>query len=95
MTHYHPNHPENHNLLMTMTNKRLNLANAWNGKEWFFKNKNDVIYDLMHSSYDKIDESYDKYRTELNRFKRINYSKFRKEFANPSKKFLKNMKNDI
>ena len=93
MTHYHPDHPENHNLLLT--NKKLKFINTWNGKRWFIKNKNNIINDLISSSYVKMDEKYDQYRGELNHFKRANYTKFRKDFENPSNKFMRNMKNDV
>ena len=95
MIHYHPDHPENHNVLLNVSGKRLNLAKTWDGDEWFIKNKSAVVWDLMTSSYDKIDEKYDQYRSELNQFKRTNYTNFRKEFENPSKKFLREMKSDI
>jgi len=95
MIHYHPDHPENHNVLLNVSGKQNNLAKTWDGDEWFIKNKSAVIWELMTSSYDKIDEKFDQYRSELNQFKRNNYSNFRKEFENPSKKFLREMKSDI
>jgi hypothetical protein len=95
MIHYHPDHPENHNLLLNISGLKMNLGKIWNGEQWFLKNKNELISDLMSTSYVKIDEKYDQFHPELNQFKRNNYANFRKEFENPSEQFLKEMRNTI
>ena len=47
--HFHPNHPENHNV--KITNKKLPYALVWNDKIWETRNKKEVIEDLVDKGY--------------------------------------------
>ena len=64
--HFHPNHPENHNV--KITNKKLPYALVWNDKIWETRNKKEVIEDLVDKGYmimdttnEIIDETNKKY----------------------------------
>lgn len=55
--HFHPNHKENHNILIP--NKKQSLAKIYNGQAWEYKNKNDTIDDITDKAYDIIYNHYD------------------------------------
>tara|TARA_B110000261_G_scaffold150829_1_gene178691 strand:- start:287 stop:979 length:693 start_codon:yes stop_codon:yes gene_type:complete len=47
--HFHPKHPENHNV--KITNKKMPHALVWNDKIWETRNKKQVIEDLVDKGY--------------------------------------------
>jgi len=47
--HFHPKHPENHNV--KITNKKLPHALVWNDKIWETRSKKEVINDLVDKGY--------------------------------------------
>ena len=47
--HFHPKHPENHNV--KITNKKLPHALVWNDKIWETRSKKEVIADLVDKGY--------------------------------------------
>ena len=51
--HFHPNHPENHNV--KITNKKLPYALVWNDKIWETRDKKKVIEDLVDKGYMILD----------------------------------------
>ena len=55
--HFHPKHPENHNL--KITNKKLPYAMVWNDTIWETRDKKEVIGDLVDKSYNIIDNHND------------------------------------
>ena len=55
--HFHPKHPENHNL--KITNKKLPYAMVWNDTIWETRDKKEVICDLVDKSYNIIDNHND------------------------------------
>ena len=71
--HFHPNHPENHNV--KITNKKLPYALVWNDKIWETRNKKEVIEDLVDKGYmimdttnEIIDETNKKYESFVDKY---------------------------
>ena len=54
--HFHPHHPENHNV--KITNKKQPYALVWNDKIWETRNKKDVVDDLLDKGYNILDNIY-------------------------------------
>ena len=88
--HFHPNHPENHNI--KITNKKLPYANVWNNNKWVLKDKKEVIDDLVDKSYNMIDTEYD--NGHLDGKKKENYKRFQIKFDNKDKGLHKQLKRD-
>jgi hypothetical protein len=55
--HFHPKHPENHNV--KITNKKLPYALVWNDKIWETRKKKEVIADLVDKGYMILDTSHE------------------------------------
>ena len=55
--HFHPMHPENHNV--KITNKKLPYALVWNDKIWETRKKKEVISDLVDKGYMILDTTYE------------------------------------
>ena len=95
--HYHPKHPENHNIRMTMTNKKYGLVNVFNGKSWVTADKRKALNRLMDKGYYRLDDEFDKHRaamkqTYAKRFKNYNYAF---EQANDNDSMKKKISKDI
>mgnify|MGYP001230448760 FL=1 len=55
--HFHPKHPENHNV--KITNNKLPYALVWNDKIWETRKKKEVISDLVDKGYMILDTTHD------------------------------------
>jgi len=67
--HFHPKHPENHNV--KITNKKLPHALVWNDKIWETRNKKQVIEDLVDKGYfimDTTNENVEDNNKRYNKF---------------------------
>jgi len=51
--HFHPNHPENHNV--KITNKKLPYASVWEGNKWNLRDKKQVIENMVVKGFNIID----------------------------------------
>ncbi len=52
--HFHPLHPENHNI--RFRNKNHKLGEIYKDNKWIYKNKKEILDDLLDSGYITIDE---------------------------------------
>ena len=59
-THFNNDKPENKNIKMTLANKRDNIIQVYQNDNWIYKDKSQVLEDLMDSKYSVIDTHYDK-----------------------------------
>ena len=55
--HFHPKHPENHNV--KITNKKEPYALVWNDKIWETRKKKEVISDLVDKGYMILDTTHE------------------------------------
>ena len=83
--HFNKEKPENKNI--AFTNKKENRLKVYTDNKWIYKNKKDVISNLVDKNYHNLDTHYDKNNPELNSFYKNNYLKFR-EFMNEGDKEL-------
>jgi len=79
LLHYHPNHPENHNIRMTMTNKKYGLVNVFNGTSWIMTDKQKALNRLMDKGYMCLDFHFEDKQNKMKhtyakRFKNYNYA---------------------
>ena len=65
--HFHPNHPENHNV--KITNKKMPYALVWNDKIWETRKKKEVIEDLVDKGYMILDTTNEIIEDENKKFK--------------------------
>ena len=63
LKHFHPNHPENHNV--KITNIHDKYAKIYQDKKWLIKHKRDVVEDLVENGYADFEEFKDLNEDEL------------------------------
>ena len=89
--HFHPHHPENHNV--KITNKKLPYASVWKDDKWEVRDKKEVIQDMIDKSYNMIDEQYDD-DGNLEPKKKQNFKQFQTKYDNNDKNLHKTLQKD-
>ena len=89
--HFHPHHPENHNI--KITNRREPYAKVFKDNKWLLKDKNEVIEDIR----DKGKLLLDNYRDEdkHSKFKNTCYNEFSDKLENDDKELINKIFKDI
>jgi len=95
LIHYHPLHPENHNVRMTMTNKKYGLTNIWDGKSWNTKDKKMTLENLIDKGYYKLDDEFEYQKKELKTMTTKRFKNYRMVFENLDKKKNNKFKKDL
>ena len=90
--HFHPEHPENMNI--KITNKKLKYAKVWEGNKWNFKDKNQVIENMVEKGFNIIDQQYSNNKEILDKHKNRNFDKFKKQYEENDKKLHKELVKD-
>lgn len=86
--HFHPEHPENHNL--KITNKKLPYIQVYMDKQWQVKDKKQIIDSIVDKSIGILDEHFDE-QDKLNDSQKERYITFTqtKDDKDLNKKILK------
>lgn len=89
--HFHPKHPENHNI--RITNRREPYAKVFEDNKWLLKDKNQVIEDIR----DKGKLILDNYRDEEKHsaFKNMCYNEFCEKYDKEDKDLIDRIFKDI
>jgi len=85
--HFHPNHPENHNI--KITNKKLPYISIFQNNQWRLKDKRKTIENLIDNGFHMIDDYYDKYK--LSEMENKRYKRYKMEFNNDSRVLKKHL----
>jgi len=89
--HFHPAHPENHNV--KITNKKLPYASVFRDNKWELENKKNVIEDLMRKGYGVLDEKHEN-TTHLSETRKSRYSVFQDKFQEEEPETIKQIYQD-
>ena len=88
--HFNDQHPENKNI--RINNKKLKYAEVIDNNEWQYKNKKEVIEDMVDKGYDLIDEHYEEEpEKELHGSEKIRYKRFQNKYDDKNKKTLEKL----
>lgn len=82
--HFHPNHSENLNV--KIPNKKLQVAQIFNGVTWEYKDKKETIENMTDKAYGILNKHYD--QTDDNNY----MDKFRSDFESGKKETMKKIK---
>jgi hypothetical protein len=95
-THFNDSKPENKNIKMTLANKKDNIIQVYQDNGWIYKDKSQVLDDLMDSKYSVIDTHYDKLENSnaINPLIRTKYLKFRKFFDEGDREMVASLKKE-
>ena len=86
--HFHPKHPENHNI--KITNKKSRLANIWKGNKWEVIDKKEVISNMIDKGYDILDVKYDDAS-----FKNDKFEEFQKNYDNDDNQVKRQLNKEV
>jgi transcription elongation factor Elf1 len=90
--HFNPGKPENNNI--TLPNKKEKTIKIFRGNKWIYRDKDDVINDLLDGKYFILDTYYDKVSHNMNNFHTNNYEKFKSGFDEYDKELLEKLKKE-
>ena len=76
--HFNKNHPENRTV--RIRNKKLKYAEVHNNEKWEYRNKKEVIEDLVEKGYCILDDNYDEENGKIVPKVKQNYEKFKDNF---------------
>ena len=84
--HFNESHPENKNI--ALTNKSDNKIKIFTGNKWIYKNKTEIVNDLVDGKYFILDTHYDSICDTLDKKNKHNYYKFREYYDEKNNKVL-------
>ena len=90
--HFSEDKPENKNI--SLTNSRDNKMKVFTGDKWVYKNKDEIIHDLMDGKYFIMDTHYESICENLNDINQSRYATFRDFFDDREKKMYEQQKKD-
>ena len=89
--HFHPEHPENHNI--RITNKKEKFIKVYKNNKWQLEDKKQVIENMVDKGKSILDEHRDK--TLHSDFKNQCYDHFSEKFENDDKDLKKKLNTDV
>jgi hypothetical protein len=81
--HFNPKHPENHNI--KISNRKQKYANVYNSGNWEFKNKKDVIENIVDNGFNIIECHYEDVKEKLEPIKKDRFNNFQTKYDNDTK----------
>lgn len=90
--HFNDNKPENKNI--ALTNKKDNKIKVYTGNKWIYKDKDDIINDLVDGKYFILDSHYQSVSDNLNIVTKSTYEKFRTFFDENDKNLHDSLKKE-
>ena len=90
--HFSQDKPENKNI--SLTNSRDNKMKVFTGDKWVYKNKDEIIHDLMDGKYFIMDTHYESMCEDLNDINQSRYETFRDFFDDREKKMYEQQKKE-
>ena len=90
--HFSEDKPENKNI--SLTNSRDNKMKVFTGDKWVYKNKDEIIHDLMDGKYFIMDTHYESMCEDLNDINQSRYETFRDFFDDREKKMYEQQKKE-
>lgn len=80
--HFHPRHPENHNI--KIPNKKQRYALVQKNGAWEYRNKHEMIETIVDNSFNILDCHYEKNKVALSGTKQQSFLEFQKQYeTNP------------
>lgn len=92
--HFHPDHPENHNI--KMTNHRLQYVKVLDkDKKWVYANKQNTINKLIDKSYTMLETTFEGCRDELSEINQRNFEQFQTNFIAGERETMKRLTDNV
>ena len=92
--HFHPKHPENHNI--KVTNKKLPYAKVMGkNQKWKTMNRSDAIDRMITNGYNILDDTYEEHKDKLSEFKQTVFEDFQKKYLDDDKQTHKKLRTNV
>ena len=92
--YFNPNHPENHNVIIT--DRRSPYINVFTkDKKWKLANKRDTIGSMIDSSYMILDETFENNKSEFSTSIQDGFKRFQDKFEKSEKKTMKEINKEV
>ena len=92
--HFHPKHPENHNI--QVTNRKLPYAKVMGkNQKWKTMNRNDAIERMITNGYNILDDTYEEHKDKFSEFKQAVFEDFQKKYLDDDKETHKKLRTNI
>ena len=92
--HFHPKHPENHNI--QVTNKKLPYAKVMGeNQKWKTMNRSDAIDRMITNGYNILDDTYEEHKDKLSEFKQTVFEDFQKKYLDDDKQTHKKLRTNV
>ena len=90
--HFNNDKPENKNIVFT--NKKDNRIKVYSDDKWIYKDKDDIIHDLIDGKYFILDNHYNSVFENMNISSKSSYEKFRSFFDEKDKELHDQLKKE-
>ena len=92
--HFHPNHPENHNI--KIPNKKLPYASIMMPDQtWKTTDRSTTIDTLIHQKHDLLSSNYDEHKSSFSPIKQKYINNYSDKFENDDKQMYKQLHNKV
>jgi hypothetical protein len=92
--HFNKKKPENRNI--EITNKKERTIKIFKNNKWNYRDRNEIIDDLIHMNYDRLDAYYENVaKDKLSDMHNKRYKKYQYHFDNEEKQLIDVIKRDI
>jgi hypothetical protein len=92
--HFHPEHPENHNI--KITNKKLPYACIMGqNKKWKTVHRKDAIETMVANGYNILDDKYTENKESVSDKKQERFEEFQGKFENEDKELHRQLKQEV
>ena len=91
--HFNPNHPENHNIMIT--NKKLPFIRIWKDNKWEVHDKHQVLNNMVDNGFNILDDKYQESEYDLELNKKNILEEFKDKFNENDKNLLKHLNKDV
>jgi hypothetical protein len=92
--HFNNKKPENRNI--EIPNKKESIIKIYKNDNWSYRDKKEIIDDLIHMNYDRLDEYYEGGAKEkMSKMHNNRYKRYQYLFDNSDKKLINGIKRDV
>jgi hypothetical protein len=92
--HFNKTKPENRNI--EITNKKERTIKIYKNNKWNYRDRSEIIDDLIHMNYDRLDEYYENVaKNKLSDMHNKRYKKYQYHFDTEEKELIDVIKRDI
>ena len=92
--HFSKKKPENRNI--AIPNKKEQIIKIYKNDKWAYKDRKEIIDDLIHINYDRLDEYYEsEAKDKISDIHNNRYRRYQHQFVNDDKRLINVIKKEV